>query len=161
MGKSRARNPTQNPTQKPTPNRPEPSRTMQRLRTAPCPQALRSARDAWRASVDKSKPSCTSPFTSRQSHHVSSPYFKQLILGLRLDFCFTNFLDRSTATATAMDLYRRARGVLPFVFTFILGGIARAGFSHRRVLSRRGNSRKNEVALETPNTPPRAGSLLP
>ena len=25
----------------------------------------------------------------------------------------------------------------------------------------RGNSRKNEVALETPNTPPRAGSLLP
>ena len=26
-------------------------------------------------------PSCTSPFTSRQSHHVSSPYFKQLILG--------------------------------------------------------------------------------
>ena len=49
MGKSRARNPTQNPSQKPTPNRPEPSRTMQRLRTAPCPQALRSARDAWRA----------------------------------------------------------------------------------------------------------------
>ena len=40
-------------------------------------------------------PSCTSPFTSRQSHHVSSPYFKQLILGLWLwlDFCFTNFLD--------------------------------------------------------------------
>jgi hypothetical protein len=27
--------------------------------------------------------------------------------------------------------------------------------------SRRGNSRKNEVALETPKTPPRAGSLLP
>ena len=27
--------------------------------------------------------------------------------------------------------------------------------------SSRGNSRKNEVALETPNTPPRAGSLLP
>merc|ERR1711998_499113 len=25
----------------------------------------------------------------------------------------------------------------------------------------RGNSRTNEVALETPNTPPRAGSLLP
>ena len=49
VGKSRARNPTQNPTQKPTPNRPEPGRTMQRLRTAPCPQALRSARDAWRA----------------------------------------------------------------------------------------------------------------
>ena len=37
---------------------------------------------------------CTSPFTSRQSCHVSSPYFKQLILGLWLwlDFCFTNFL---------------------------------------------------------------------
>jgi len=49
VGKSRARNPTQNPTQKPTPNRPEPGRTIQRLRTAPCPQALRSARDAWRA----------------------------------------------------------------------------------------------------------------
>ena len=32
---------------------------------------------------------------ARQSHHVSSPYFKQLILGLWLwlDFCFTNFLD--------------------------------------------------------------------
>ena len=47
LGKS-ARNPP-SPTQKPTPNRPEPGRTMQRLRTAPCPQALRSARDAWRA----------------------------------------------------------------------------------------------------------------
>ena len=34
-------------------------------------------------------PSCTSPFTSRQSHHVSSPYFKQLILGLWFGFCFT------------------------------------------------------------------------
>ena len=32
---------------------------------------------------------CTSPFTSRQSHHVSSPYFKQLILGLWFGFCFT------------------------------------------------------------------------
>ena len=75
---------------------------------------------------------CTSPFTSRQSCHVSSPYFKQLILGLWLDFCFTNFLDfnfmfttssststPSTAAATTMELYRRARGVLPFVFTFI------------------------------------------
>ena len=40
MGKSRARNPTQNPTQNPTPNRPEPGRTIQRLRTAPCPQVL-------------------------------------------------------------------------------------------------------------------------
>ena len=26
-------------------------------------------------------------------YHVSSPYFKQLSLGLWLDFCFTNFLD--------------------------------------------------------------------
>ena len=32
---------------------------------------------------------CTSPFTSRQSCHVSSPYFKQLILGLWFGFCFT------------------------------------------------------------------------
>ena len=32
---------------------------------------------------------CTSPFASRQSHHVSSPYFKQLILGLWFGFCFT------------------------------------------------------------------------
>ena len=46
---------------------------------------------------------------------------------------FTNFLDfnfmfntrpstsstPSTAAATTMELYRRARGVLPFVFTFI------------------------------------------
>ena len=40
---------TWNTTQKPTSNRPEPGRTIQRLRTAPCPQALRSARDAWRA----------------------------------------------------------------------------------------------------------------
>ena len=36
-----ARNPTQNPTQNPTPNRPEPGRTIQRLRTAPCPQVIR------------------------------------------------------------------------------------------------------------------------
>jgi len=49
VGKSRARDPTQNPTQNPTPNRPEPGRTAQRLRTAPCPQALRSARGVWRA----------------------------------------------------------------------------------------------------------------
>jgi len=49
VGKSRARNPTRNPTQKPTSNRPEPGRTTQRLRTAPCPQVLRSVRDAWRA----------------------------------------------------------------------------------------------------------------
>ena len=48
MGKSRARNPTQNPTQNPTSNRPKPSRTIQRLRSAPWPQALRSACDAWR-----------------------------------------------------------------------------------------------------------------
>ena len=39
-------------------------------------------------------PSCTSPLTSRQSHHVSSPYFKQLIFGLWFDtlLFFTNFL---------------------------------------------------------------------
>ena len=49
MGKPHARNPTQNPIQNPTPNRPEPRRTIQRLRTAPCLQALRSARDTWRA----------------------------------------------------------------------------------------------------------------
>jgi hypothetical protein len=47
VGKSRARDPIQNPTQNPTSNRPEPGRTAQRLRTAPCPQALRSARGAW------------------------------------------------------------------------------------------------------------------
>ena len=41
VGKSRARNPTQNPTQQPPPNRPEPRRTLQRLRTAPCPQSTR------------------------------------------------------------------------------------------------------------------------
>ena len=61
VGKSRARNPTQNPTQKPTPNRPEPGRTMQRLRTAPCPQALRSARDAWRAHGPSSEETAHSP----------------------------------------------------------------------------------------------------
>jgi hypothetical protein len=38
-GAKHARNPTPNPKQ---------SRTIQRLRSAPCPQALRSARDAWR-----------------------------------------------------------------------------------------------------------------
>ena len=48
VGKSHARDPTQNSTQNPTPNRPEPGRTIQRLRTAPCQQALRSARGAWR-----------------------------------------------------------------------------------------------------------------
>ena len=32
----------------PQPNRPKPSRTIKRLSSAPCPQALRSARDAWR-----------------------------------------------------------------------------------------------------------------
>ena len=61
VGKSRARNPTQNPTQKPTPNRPEPGRTIQRLRTAPCPQALRSARDAWRAHGPSSEETAHTP----------------------------------------------------------------------------------------------------
>jgi len=60
-------------------------------------------------------PSCTSPFTSRQSHHVSSPYFKQLILGLWLwlDFCFTNFLDFNCDGYCDGPLSARARG-----FTF-------------------------------------------
>ena len=58
-------------------------------------------------------PSCTSPFTSRQSHHVSSPYFKQLILGLWLDFCFTNFLDFNCDGYYDGALSARARG-----FTF-------------------------------------------
>ena len=35
------------------------------------------------------------------------------------------------------------------------------GVARGTVAFGRGNSRKNEVALETPNTPPRAGSLLP
>ena len=79
VGKSRARNPTQNPTQKPTPNRPEPGRTIQRLRTAPCPQALRSARDAWRMArtvlikvkIKKKKPTQLS--TLNHSHAVAAP----------------------------------------------------------------------------------------
>jgi len=57
--------------------------------------------------------SCTSPFTSRQSHHVSSLYFKQLILGLWLDFCFTNFLDFNCDGYYDGALSARARG-----FTF-------------------------------------------
>ena len=57
--------------------------------------------------------SCTSPLTSRQSHHVSSPYFKQLILGLWLDFCFTNFLDFNCDGYYDGALSARARG-----FTF-------------------------------------------
>ena len=62
---------------------------------------------------------CTSPFTSRQSCHVSSPYFKQLILGLWLwlDFCFTNFLDFNCDCDGYCDgpLSARARG-----FTFCM-----------------------------------------
>ena len=61
VGKSRARNPTQNPTQNPTPNRPEPGRTIQRLRTAPCPQTRRSARDAWRAHGPSSEDTAHTP----------------------------------------------------------------------------------------------------
>ena len=41
-----------------------------------------------------------------------------------------------------------------------LQGVAAGGIGDC-FCSARGNSRKNEVALETPNTPPRAGSLLP
>ena len=58
-------------------------------------------------------PSCTSPLTSRRSHHVSSPYFKQLILGLWLDFCFTNFLDFNCGGYYDGALPARAKG-----FTF-------------------------------------------
>ena len=80
-------------------------------------------------------PSCTSPFTSRQSHHVSSPYFKQLILGLWLDFCFTNFLDFNCDGYYDGALSAGARGVLPFVFTFIRTVRAR-DFPTEGVLSR-------------------------
>jgi hypothetical protein len=62
VGKSHARNPTQNP----TPNRPEPSRTIQRLRTAPCPQALRSARDAWRVHGHLSEETAHTPRITRR-----------------------------------------------------------------------------------------------
>ena len=47
------------------------------------------------------------------------PYFKQLILGLWLDFCFTNFLDFNCDGHYDGALSAGARGVLPFVFTFI------------------------------------------
>jgi hypothetical protein len=67
VGKSRARKPTQNHTQNPTPNRPEPGRTIQRLRTAPCPcpQALRSARGAWRAHGPISEETAHTPCNTR------------------------------------------------------------------------------------------------
>jgi hypothetical protein len=44
---------------------------------------------------------------------------KQLFLGLWLDFCFTNFLDFNCDGYYDGELYRRARGALPFVFTLI------------------------------------------
>jgi hypothetical protein len=61
---------------------------------------------------------------------VSSPYFKQLILGLWLGFCFTNFLDFNfncdgyyyydeALSARAKIKNQKVRGVLPFVFNFI------------------------------------------
>ena len=68
-------------------------------------------------------PDCTlriflvSFYLGRQSHHFSSPYFnfKQVILGLWLDFCFTDFLDFNCDCDGYCDgpLSARARG-----FTF-------------------------------------------
>ena len=60
MGKSHARNPTQNP----SPNRPEPTRTTRRLSSAPCPQALRSARAA-SALESEEKKKTHAPTTSK------------------------------------------------------------------------------------------------
>ena len=51
--------------------------------------------------------------TKQKTLHVSSPYFKQLILGLWLDFCFTNFLDFNCDGYYDGALSARARG-----FTF-------------------------------------------
>ena len=101
-------------------------------------------------------PSCTSPFISRQSHHVSSPYFKQLILGLWFGFCFTfhellglglqlqlRRLLRWSSIGAREGFYLLCSLLLePYGSTWfgsvwggflggILGGIARAGFSHR------------------------------
>ena len=49
------------------------------------------------------------------------PVFQTTHFGALVRLLFHELLGpwTSTATATAMDLYRRARGVLPFVLTFI------------------------------------------
>jgi hypothetical protein len=55
--------------------------------------------------------------------HISISYFKPLILGLWLDFCFTNFLDSSKFPENLTDSYpSQERAISPAARTTLHQG---------------------------------------